>query len=155
MDAMKEYIEFALRYDMPYQNTKYVVLQMFRGAVKSEQGRMLIKAQSQRDIAHAMDMDSLLDEILEERRQRGEAETKELEAYDALLPVNYKQPRHRDLPIEKLDVLGTSYEVEVVPAKRERSNDSEEPRKKTELEEDLDTGLLEVAEREGGMAVVV
>lgn len=178
LDAIKEYLLIALQHDMPYQNIKYVVLQMFRQPVKSEQGRMLLKAQSQRELAVALDMLREFDEIIEARSKRAdeisansaeEGATREVvppavstdsAAYDALLPQGYKVPRQRQLPSDKLEVLATP--VSLLPAeplkKRERSSDSEEEkmrRRKREEEVDLDTGLLlENDEERHGVAMV-
>lgn len=164
LDAIKEYVETGLRMDMPYQNIKYVVLQMFRSPNKSETGRLLLRSNSQMDIAKALEMESIFEEILEARKKRA----KELEmeasgplvsdnaAYDELLPKGYKAPRQRDLPREKMDILGTVESLLPAP-KRERSPEDELARKRAALgEPDLDTGILEAeVERVSDEVVVV
>ncbi|KAI9019104.1 hypothetical protein DFJ74DRAFT_708301 [Hyaloraphidium curvatum] len=168
LDALREYVLLALEHDMPYQNAKYVALQMYRAPQKTPQGRALLAAKSQRDIAEAVGVGPELDGILARRAERavelrrgdGAVDAAEPEApsasasdsrYDDLLPLGYKAPRQRAIPEGKAGVLrtdpqGTEGDAGFVPQKRERTAaEEEEAKRRRAEEEDPDSSWLGAA----------
>ncbi|KAK2505654.1 hypothetical protein MC885_006947 [Smutsia gigantea] len=52
-EVMQKYIQYAVKYDNHYTNTKYCLCQMLREQLESSQGRLLHAAQSSREICEA------------------------------------------------------------------------------------------------------
>jgi tRNA-dihydrouridine synthase len=68
-EVICEYIHFAVQYDMIYQNTKYVLMQMCPD-MKTEKGKKLASCKNLRSIASLWNMELVYDKLIEDRRRR-------------------------------------------------------------------------------------
>ncbi|KAI5944812.1 tRNA-dihydrouridine(20) synthase [NAD(P)+]-like, partial [Manis javanica] len=65
-EVMQKYIQYAVKYDNHYTNTKYCLCQMLREQLESSQGRLLHAAQSSREICEAFGLGTFYEDTTRE-----------------------------------------------------------------------------------------
>ncbi|KAK2489207.1 hypothetical protein MC885_001126 [Smutsia gigantea] len=65
-EVMQKYIQYSVKYDNDYTNTKYCLCQMLREQLESSQGRLLHAAQSSREICEAFGLGTFYEDTTRE-----------------------------------------------------------------------------------------